>query len=127
MGVYSVVAGVSWYHVCGLTLRRPSKSKTKGDSPKLASTISPGVCSPTVGYRLRDGYTKMERQSDSQAERERERERGREGGRGGGVGKEGETNSPELQIQLFLRTQIKVINSTLVYCIPFPDLYSFHS
>ena len=32
-----------------LTLRRPSKSNTNGLSPKFASTISPGVCRPTVG------------------------------------------------------------------------------
>jgi len=35
------------------TINMPSKSNTKGVSPKLASTISPGVCSPTVGYRSR--------------------------------------------------------------------------
>ena len=33
-----------------------SMSNTNGACPKLASTTSPGVCSPTVGYRF--GYKK---------------------------------------------------------------------
>ena len=33
-----------------LTASIPSKSNIKGDWPKLASTISPGVCKPTAGY-----------------------------------------------------------------------------
>jgi hypothetical protein len=32
-------------------------SNTNGACPKLASTTSPGVCSPTVGYRF--GYEKI--------------------------------------------------------------------
>ena len=38
------------YRRCLLTVSKPSKSNMNGVSPKLASTISPGVCSPTVGY-----------------------------------------------------------------------------
>ena len=34
-----------------------SMLKTKGVCPKLASTTSPGVCSPTVGYRLGCKYS----------------------------------------------------------------------
>ena len=36
-----------------------SMSNTNGACPKLASTTSPGVCSPTVGYRF--GYEKRTR------------------------------------------------------------------
>jgi hypothetical protein len=35
-----------------MALISPSMSKRKGSWPKLASMTSPGVCSPTVGYRF---------------------------------------------------------------------------
>ena len=44
------------------TLSSPSKSNTKGFSPKFASTISPGVCRPTVGCRFRAAYYETERE-----------------------------------------------------------------
>ena len=42
----------------GLTVNNASKSNVNDNSPKLASTTSPGVCRPTVGYNWRLAYKK---------------------------------------------------------------------
>lgn len=43
----------------GLTVNNASKSNVNDNSPKLASTTSPGVCRPTVGYNWRLAYKKL--------------------------------------------------------------------